>query len=73
MISNAPMPRPDSSNTRARPVEAARATMPAVQGDANEAADALASADAADLQLLRLVGCVALATALLALATGLSV
>lgn len=83
MFSNAPTTRLDFADTRAdlrisQRAEVARAR-PAPgrlestdAADAADAADLLAGADAADLQLLRLVGCAALATLLLALATGIS-
>ncbi len=75
MFSNAPTRRLDFADTRAL-VTDTRAWVIAERPEATDALDAaelLAGADAADLHLLRLVGCAALATLLLALATGLSV
>jgi hypothetical protein len=72
MFSNAPTTRPDFADTRAGVTETARARPTYSRLEAADAADLLAGADAADLHLLRLVGCAALATLLLALATGLS-
>lgn len=72
MFSNAPTTRPDFADTRACAADTARATGLPGRLDIGDAADLLASADAADLHLLRLVGCAALATLLLALATGIS-
>ncbi len=72
MFSNAPTTRLDFADTRACATELARATHLPIRLDTGDAADLLASADAADLHLLRLVACAALATLLLALATGIS-
>lgn len=75
MFSNAPTTRLDFADTRAYVTDATRVRPTGSRLEATDAADAadlLAGADAADLHLLRLVGCAALATLLLALATGLS-
>ncbi len=73
MFSNAPTTRPDFADTRTLAADTARARTPYSRLENADAAELLAGADAADLHLLRLVGCAALATLLLALATGLSV
>jgi hypothetical protein len=72
MFSNAPTTRLDFADTRAFATDTAGASPLYSRMEATDAADLLAGADAADLHLLRLVGCAALATLLLALATGLS-
>ncbi|MDP2004586.1 MAG: hypothetical protein Q8K45_02830 [Rubrivivax sp.] len=73
MFSTAPTPRTDFADTRAFAAEPGRSASFFGRPDAADTTELLASADAADLHLLRLVGCAALATLLLALATGLSV
>lgn len=72
MFSNAPTTRPDFADTRANAPESGRGRPGYSRLEVADAAELLAGADAADLHLLRLVGCAALATLLLALATGLS-
>jgi hypothetical protein len=72
MFSDAPTTRLDFADTRAFVADAARPQPTLSRLETADAADLLAGADAADLHLLRLVGCAALATLLLALATGLS-
>ncbi len=72
MFSNAPTTRPDFADTRAGAADTGRSKSAYSRLEAADAADLLAGADAADLHLLRLVGCAALATLVLALATGLS-
>ncbi|MDO9073132.1 MAG: hypothetical protein Q7U73_07685 [Rubrivivax sp.] len=73
MFSNAPTTRHDFADTRANAADAPRVKSVYSRLEAADAAELLAGADAADLHLLRLVGCAALATLLLALATSLSV
>lgn len=72
MFSNAPTTRLDFADTRSFAADAPRAAGLPGRNELGDAADLLTSADAADLHLLRLVGCAALATLLLALATGIS-
>lgn len=73
MFSNAPTTRLDFADTRAFVADASRAYPPFSRLETTDAADMLAGVDAADWHLLRLVGCAAVATLLLALATGISV
>ena len=72
MSSNPSIPRPDFNDSFARASETVRAMPGGPRLDTLDADELLANADAPDLHLLRLVGCVALATVLLALATGLT-
>jgi hypothetical protein len=71
MFSNAPTPRLDFADTRAFGAEPPRGLAFFGRHEPVDAAELLASTDAADMHLLRLVGCAALATLLLALATGI--
>lgn len=72
MFSNAPTTRLDFADTRAFVADTTRAKPAYSRMETTDAADLLAGAEADDLHLLRLVGCAALATLLLALAAGLS-
>jgi hypothetical protein len=73
MFSNAPTSRIDFAETRSLAAETPYASGFHSRLEAADASEMLASADAADLHLLRLVGCAALATVVLALATSFAV
>lgn len=73
MFSNAPTPRIDFADTRSLATDTSHGTGSYHRAEAIDPHELAASADAADLHLLRLVGCAALATLLLAVATSLAV